>query len=93
MAPLFQRYEAAGEEVNTTEPPAQNVVGPLGVTVGVGFGLTVTFTGAEVALHPLPSVTSTVYDPATVTNMLCEICPLLHRYEDAADDVSSTPPP
>jgi hypothetical protein len=34
--------------VNVTDPPAQNVVGPEAVIVGVeGNGLTVTVTGAE----------------------------------------------
>ena len=47
--------------VSVTLPPAQNVVGPPGVIVGVaGFELTVTVVGAEVALQPLPSVTVTV---------------------------------
>ena len=44
-----------------TLPPAQKVVGPLGVMVGVaGSGFTVTTVGAEVAVQPLPSVTWTV---------------------------------
>ncbi|MBL0040699.1 MAG: hypothetical protein IPP28_06540 [Xanthomonadales bacterium] len=43
-----------------TLPPLQNVVGPPGVTVGVGGGaLTVTATGAEGPLShcPLPAIT------------------------------------
>ena len=47
--------------VRVTLPPAQNVVGPPAVMVGVaGNGLTVTTVGADVAVQPLPSVTCTV---------------------------------
>lgn len=56
-------YDPPGEEVNVTESPKQNVVGPLGVTVGgEGIVLTVTVVGELVAVHPLV-VTVTVYDP------------------------------
>lgn len=38
-------------EVNVTEPPSQNVVGPLAVMVGVfGFGFTVTTVAALAGL-------------------------------------------
>jgi hypothetical protein len=48
-------------EVNVTLPPAQKVVGPPAVAVGVlGNGFTVTTVGAEVAEQPFPSVTCTV---------------------------------
>jgi hypothetical protein len=42
-------------EVSATLPPAQNVVAPLGVMVGVsGIGFTVTVVAADDALlHPL----------------------------------------
>ena len=44
-----------------TLPPAQKVVAPLGVIVGVGgFGFTVTTVAADVALQPLLSLTVTV---------------------------------
>ena len=37
-----------GVEVNTTDPPAQNVVGPLAVMVeAAGVGFTITFVAAE----------------------------------------------
>ena len=44
-----------------TDPPAQNVVGPPGVIVGVaGIGFTVTVVGADAALLQPPEVTATV---------------------------------
>jgi hypothetical protein len=48
-------------EVSVTLPPAQNVVGPPGVIVGVaGVGVTVTVVGFEGALLQPPLVTITV---------------------------------
>ena len=42
VAPVDQTLPVADEEVKTTLPPAQNVVGPPAVIVGVaGIGLTV----------------------------------------------------
>jgi len=46
--------------VSVTEPPLQNVVGPPGVMVMVGFGLTLMVTVC-VALQPLVFVPVTVY--------------------------------
>ncbi len=58
LAPLDQVLPVGLEEVNTTEPPAQNVVALPAVTVGVvGKGLTVTTVGAEFAVQfPLDTV-------------------------------------
>ena len=48
-------------EVSVTLPPAQNVVGPPGVMVGVaGIGLTVTVVAADGALGQPLAVTTTV---------------------------------
>lgn len=48
-------------DVSVTLPPAQNVVGPLGVIVGVdGWALAVTTVGADVAVQPNPLLTWTV---------------------------------
>jgi hypothetical protein len=59
--PGLQRLPVALEEVRFTLPPAQNVVGPPGVIVGVGGrGLTVTTTGAEAADVQPAFVTCTV---------------------------------
>jgi hypothetical protein len=56
-----QRFPAACEEVKFTEPPLQNVVGPLAEILGAaGFALTVTTVAEEVDEHPLPFVTVTV---------------------------------
>jgi hypothetical protein len=60
VAPLDQRYEPLPPAVRVTLPPAQNVVGPLGVIVATGVAFTVTVVAADVALQPLPSVTVTV---------------------------------
>ena len=52
------------DEVNTTDPPAQNVVAPPALIVGVaGAGLTVTVVPALIALEQPEFVTITVYDP------------------------------
>ena len=59
VAPLLHNHDAPAEAVNVTEPPAQNVVGPSAVIVATGSGFTVTAVAAEVAEHPLPSVTVT----------------------------------
>ena len=55
--PVDHKLPIGSEDVSVTLPPSQNVVGPPAVIVGVeGKGFTVTFVGAEVAEHPLPSV-------------------------------------
>ena len=52
-----QPLPVAEDEVKSTEPPAQNVVGPLAVIVGVaGAEFTVTAVVADIAEHPFPSV-------------------------------------
>lgn len=61
MAPVDQRFPVAEEDVKVTEPPAQKVVGPPAVIIGVeGFEFTVTKVAADVAEHPAPLVTVTV---------------------------------
>ena len=48
VAPVDQRFPVADDEVRTTLPPAQNVVGPPAEMVGVaGNGFTVTVVPAE----------------------------------------------
>ena len=58
------------EALSTTEPPAQNVVGPIAVIIGVGEAFTVTVIGLDVAEQPLALVTTTEYDPEVLTVML-----------------------
>ena len=60
-----------------TLPPAQNVVGPPAVIVGVGFAFTVTTVDAEVPLQPFASVTVTLYEPLVLTVIDCVVAPLL----------------
>src|SRR5207244_13215510 len=76
-----------------TEPPAQKVVGPLAVIVGVGSGFTVTVVAAEVAVQPFASVTLTLYEPELDTLIDCVVAPFDQRYDAAADAVSVTEPP
>jgi hypothetical protein len=67
VAPVDQVFPVAEEDVNVIEPPAQNVVGPLEVIVGVaGNGFTVTIDAAEVAEQD-PLETVTVYEPLVET--------------------------
>ena len=59
-APGDQLYVAAGDEVRTTLSPVQNVSGPDAVITGAGvFGKTVTVTGSDIAVHPVPLPVST----------------------------------
>jgi hypothetical protein len=61
VAPVDHRYDALAGAVSVTEPPAQNVVGPLGVMAGVaGLALTVTPVDALVVEQPFAFVTVTL---------------------------------
>src|ERR1043165_8246006 len=55
VAPFDHAYDEAEDAVSVTEPPAQKVVGPPAVIVGVGSGLTVTDGAEDVALRPFAS--------------------------------------
>ena len=59
VAPFDQVFPVAEEEVKTTEPPAQNVVGPPAVMVGTGGTVfTVTVVPTDVAEQdPFDTVT------------------------------------
>jgi hypothetical protein len=53
VSPVDQVLFIGEDEVNTTEPPAQKVVGPPAVIAGVaGSGFTVTASLALAELHP-----------------------------------------
>ena len=60
VAPFDQVFPVVEEEVKVTEPPAQKVVGPPAVMVGVaGSGFTVTIVAADVdEQDPLKTVTA-----------------------------------
>ncbi len=59
VAPLLHNQDAPAEAVSVTEPPVQNVRGPLAVMFATGNGLTVTTVAAEVTEHPAALVTVT----------------------------------
>jgi len=66
--------------VSVTDPPAQNVVDPPAVMIGVdGLALTVTVVAADVALQPLAFVTVTLYEPDVVTLIDCVVAPFDQR--------------
>ena len=69
VAPFDHVLPVALDEVSITEPPAQKVVEPPAVTVGVvGTEFTVTIVDAELAVQfPLDTVTK--YDPLCETVM------------------------
>jgi hypothetical protein len=58
--PSDQTLSTVEDEVSTTVPPEQKVVGPPAVIVGnVGIGVTVTDTGAELPEMHVPLSTNT----------------------------------
>ena len=84
----------AAEEVSTTFPPEQNVVGPPGVMVGAeGVGFTVTVVPADVADVQPPEVTATVYVPLVETVIDCVVAPVDQTFPVADEDVKTTLPP
>ena len=57
-------FPVADDEVNTTDPPVQNVVGPPAPIVGVGIvAFTLTVVPALAVLEQPEAVTITVYVP------------------------------
>lgn len=83
-----------GVEVNTTDPPAQNVVAPPAVIVGVaGVGLTTTFVGAEGPEEQPNNTCSTVYEPAVLTVIDCVVSPVDQTFPSRNEDVNVTEPP
>jgi hypothetical protein len=91
VAPVDQVLPVADEEVKTTLPPVQNVVGPPAVMVGVaGIGFTVTIVPADAADIQPPLVTVTVYVPAVVTVIEGVVAPVDHTLPVAEDEVKTT---
>jgi hypothetical protein len=57
VSPVDHTFPVEAEEVNTTDPPEQNVVGPPAVIVGtVGIGFTVTLITFEALEAQGPSM-------------------------------------
>jgi len=80
VAPPVHKYVApAGLAVRFTLPPAQNVVGPLGVIDTTGNGLTVT-PWLVLALQLFTSVTVTVYVPLVLAVIVRVVAPPVHKY-------------
>ena len=74
---MFQKLLVALLEVSVTLPPAQKVVGPLGVIVGVaGEGLTTMVVTVEL-LAQTPTLTVSVKEPEAETRIDCVVAPLL----------------
>jgi hypothetical protein len=93
VAPVDQRYEVPPDAVSVTLPPAQNVVGPLGVIVAVGSGFTVTVCDAGTEVQLFASVVVTVYVPEVETVIAAVVAPVDQRYDVPPDAVSVTLPP
>lgn len=93
VSPVDHIFPAAAEEVKVTDPPSQNVVGPLAVIVGaVAIGTTVTTVATDVAEQP-PVPLVTVYDPEVVTVIDCVVAPFDHVFPVGAEEVNVTEPP
>jgi hypothetical protein len=93
VAPVDQVLPVACEEVSTTLPPEQKVVGPPAVTVGVaGPAVTVTAMAGDVLVHqPLvPSLVVSVYDPVVVAVMDWVVAPVDHEYAGAVVPCNTT---
>jgi hypothetical protein len=94
VASVLQRYVKPSGAVSVTDPPSQNVVGPLGVIAGVeGFASTVTVVASDVAEQPLAFVTVTPYEPDSLTAIDCVVAPFDHSHDAAPGAVSVTLPP
>lgn len=83
----------AEEEVKVTDPPSQNVKGPLAVIVGtVGRGFTVTLVAIELD-EQVPFDTTTEYDPLAVTDIDCVVAPVDQVFPVVDEEVKVTDPP
>ena len=94
VAPVDHTFPLAEDEVNTTLPPAQNVVEPPALIVGVaGIALTVTTVAAESDEVHKPLSTKTVNDPEVETVIDWVVSPVDQRLFVADEDVRTTEPP
>lgn len=93
VSPVDHVLPFVAEEVNVTDPPSQNVSGPLAIRVGVaGNGVTTTSTVAGEEEQPF-SVIRTVYVPDSETVMFWVVSLVDHIFPLAEDEVSVTDPP
>lgn len=93
VSAVDQVFPVGADDVNVTEPPAQKVVGPPGVIVGVAGGaVTVIVVPALVELQ-VPFETVTVYVPDVETVIACVVSAVDQVFPAAADEVSVTEPP
>ncbi|MNU79314.1 hypothetical protein D3C71_689280 [compost metagenome] len=93
VPPFDQVFPVVADDVKTTEPPAQNVVGPPAVIVGTaGSGFTVTVVATDVA-EQTPFETVTVYVPLAVTVIIWVVAPFDQVFPVAEDEVRITEPP
>lgn len=91
IAPVLQTLPDVALDVKVTEPPEQNVVGPLAVTVGVaGIGLTTILAGIDDAEKHPNAVAMTENVPVVFTLMLWVVSPLLQMFPNVALEVSVT---
>jgi hypothetical protein len=88
-----QRNELPVLEVNTTESPAQKVVGPPAVMIAAGRGLTLIVVGCETAEHPLPSVIVTIVFPEVKTAITWVVSLVDQRNELPVLEVNTTESP
>jgi len=94
VAPVDQTLLLAADDVSTTFPPAQKVVGPPAVIVGTGEAPdNVTTTGADVAFGQPDTAVVTVYVPPVETVIDCVVAPVDHVFPEVAEEVSVTLPP
>jgi len=94
VSPVDQMLSVVDEDVKITDPPEQNVVGPLAEMVGVaGVGFTVTVSAIEFPEEQPFSMTSTVKFPEAVTVIDCVVSPVDHKLSVAEDEVKTTEPP
>ena len=82
------------EEVNTTEPPAQNVVTPPAVIVGTaGMVFTTTLIGAEAGDVQPRTVWVRLYEPLALTVIDGVVSDVDQVFPVETDEVNTTEPP
>ena len=78
VADVDHKYPVPPEAASVTDPPKQNVVGPPGVIMAAGSGLTVTVV-ISVSVQPLALVTVMVYVPVEVTLIAAVVADVDHK--------------